>query len=182
MTERYRERLLVLDTAPAEEPLTLAEAKLYLRVDGTTEDALIAELMVAARKTAELHLKRSIITQRWRLVYDDYVEDTITLPMGPVSSIIRVTKVAADSSTEDVAAALYRLNAPKTHLCFEQLICAYQVEIVYETGYGAAEDTPAAIKQGMLAHLAELYDGRSRSLPIPPAALALYMPYREVVL
>src|SRR5688572_29997630 len=82
-----RNRLLTRVSAPASEPLTLAEAKLYLRVDHTNEDALIGDMIVAARMTAESWLKRSLISQAWKLSYDDGIPDIVWLPMGPVSSI-----------------------------------------------------------------------------------------------
>ncbi len=49
-------RKLVQASAPASEPVTLAEAKLYLRVDAATEDTLIGELITAARVAAEQYL------------------------------------------------------------------------------------------------------------------------------
>lgn len=180
MSEEYRQRRLEEATQPAEEPLSLAEAKLYLRVDASDEDALIAQMIVATRRAAEHYLRRTLVTRQWKLVYDDDAPVETHLPMGPVSAIVSVTKVAEDTTTEAVDAVLYRLNAPRTRLCFDQAIFAYLVEILYTAGYGNAAAVPAAIKQGMLSHLAELYDGRSIASGVPDSALALYLPYREV--
>ena len=51
---------LVLQTPPAAEPLALAEVKLHLKVDTAADDALIANLIVAARQAADVieHPKR----------------------------------------------------------------------------------------------------------------------------
>ncbi len=183
MTETYRDRLLVQAAAPDVEPLTLAEAKLYLRVDTTAEDALITDLIAVARQAAERHLRRSLITQQWTLAYDECLPMEVRLPMPPVQEIVRVTLVDKDGGTEDVDESLYHLNAARTKLVFEQILSAHQVEIVYQTGYGDdATDVPPGIVQGMMAHIAELYDGRSRALPVPPSAIALYQPYQEMTL
>ena len=74
-------------TAPSSEPVTLTEAKLYLRVDNTTEDALISDLIVAARMDAEKYLKRSLISQTWQLSYNEYVERAVSLPMPPIANL-----------------------------------------------------------------------------------------------
>lgn len=181
MRYEYRERLLEEFTQPSEEPLTLAEAKLYLRVDAADEDTLIASMITAARRAAEQYLRRTLVSRQWKLAYDTDIPPELRLPMGPVTGIVRVTKVAEDASTEDVDASLYALNAARTALCFDQVISAHRVEIVYQAGYGAAAAVPASIKQGMLAHLAELYDGRSLAT-LPESAASLYYPHREVTL
>ena len=49
---------LSLVVAPATEPVTLAEAKLFAKASGTTDDTLITDLIVGARKLAEEWLNR----------------------------------------------------------------------------------------------------------------------------
>ena len=63
---------LSLVTAPSEEPLTLAEAKLHCRVDISDDDALITRLIVAVRRNAEARIRRSLVTQTWDLYLDDW--------------------------------------------------------------------------------------------------------------
>ncbi|MCP5088318.1 MAG: hypothetical protein GY952_16120, partial [Rhodobacteraceae bacterium] len=55
---------------PAVEPVTLSEAKTHLRVDGADEDALIGELILAARQYQEQVTGVFPITQTWRQ-YED---------------------------------------------------------------------------------------------------------------
>ncbi len=50
-----------LITDAASEPLTTAEAKLHLRVDGSTEDTYIDNLIKAARIYCEKYTNRSFI-------------------------------------------------------------------------------------------------------------------------
>jgi len=45
------------------EPITLAEAKTYLRVDDSTEDDLISILISAARQYAERHENRLLVAR-----------------------------------------------------------------------------------------------------------------------
>ncbi len=182
MGDGYTERLLSEATPPATEPLTLAETKLYLRVDGTDEDSLISDMIVAAREAAEHYLRRSLITRQWTLAYNDCVSGRVPLPMGPVQSIVDVRMIAEDSTETIVDTSLYTLSAARTHLCFSQSVSAHRIEITYEAGYGMAADIPYPIRQGMLSHIAELFDGRAAAGFLPDSALALFLPYREVTL
>ena len=47
------------------EPLTLADAKLFCRVDNTVEDSLIQALIVAAREAAESRCNRGMTLEDW---------------------------------------------------------------------------------------------------------------------
>ena len=63
---------LVTTTAPSEEPITAAEAKIHLRVDYSTEDGLIASLITAARRQAESETGRRFVTQTLTLGLVDF--------------------------------------------------------------------------------------------------------------
>lgn len=65
-------RGLTLVTAPASEPLSLAEAKAHLRIESADDDSLISALIAAARQAAEAHMRRALITQTWRLTLDGF--------------------------------------------------------------------------------------------------------------
>jgi uncharacterized phiE125 gp8 family phage protein len=177
---RVRNRLLVRTAAPASEPLTLTETKLYLRVDHASDDALITDLIVSARTTAEEWLKASLITQSWKLAFDDHADEVIELPMGPAASIISVTAVDRDGSTQTIASGLYSLNAAKNQLMLDSPLFGFRIEIVYAAGYGDASAVPKPIKYGMLKHIAEMYDHRGGESSIPEQAVRLYLPFREV--
>lgn len=179
-----RERLLTRITAPSSEPVTLAEAKLYLRVDSTSEDSLITDLIVAARMSAEAFLKLSLITQSWKLVYNDYLDDEVVLLMPPIVSVSSVVVVNRDATTQTISSANYYLNAAKNKLLFDNYVSGFSIEITYNTGYGAAAQVPSPIKYGILAHIAAMYDERGLigQINLPPQVSSLYFPFRELTL
>lgn len=173
---------LVLAVPPATEPLTLAETKAYLRVDSSADDTLINRLITGARQAAELYLKASLITQSWQLSYDDYAPSEITLRRLPVQSITHVKTYTRDMTPSVLSAANYTLNAAKDILRIDQILVAHRVEVQYVAGFGDASAVPAPIKQGMLTHIAAMYDNRAESLEMPNSARALYDFYRMVAL
>ena len=179
-----RERRLERVTAPASEPVTLAEAKLYLRVDGTNEDSLISDLIVAARMSAESWLRLSLITQSWKLVYNDYLDSEIILPMSPIVNVSSVIVTNRDATIQTISLNNYYLNAAKNKLLFDNYVSGFSIEINYNTGYGTAPQIPQPIKYGILAHIAALYDERGLigQENLPSQVSALYSPYREVLL
>ncbi len=63
-----------LASPPATEPVTLADAKLHLRVEMamTDEDTLISSLITAARMLGEQITRRAFITQSWQTVLDSF--------------------------------------------------------------------------------------------------------------
>lgn len=80
-------------TQPAAEPVSLEEAKLYLRVDADSEDDLISSLIQAAREYVETHTRKTLIYTTYRYTMDNFpgwyglsfVAQPIELPKYPVA-------------------------------------------------------------------------------------------------
>ena len=61
---------LILVTPPAAEPVSLIEAREFLRIDDDRDTALIETLIAAARVALETRTGRVFVTQAWRYVFD----------------------------------------------------------------------------------------------------------------
>lgn len=175
-------RALSRTQQPDSEPISLAEAKLFLRVDHSDDDALIATLISAVRSHAEEYLRKSLASQTWKLTYEDYAPLCTPLPHGPVMEILSVIRRDRQGIATIVDAATYHLNARADQLHFDSMVMAYEVEVLYEAGYGEVEEVPASVRQGMLLHLATLYENRTGGIDLPAATLTLYKPHRAVYL
>ncbi len=172
---------LTLASAPATEPLTLAETKTYLKIENTNDDTLITSLITLVRKAAEDFLCASLITQSWKISYDKYAPSCVYLPMGPIIAITSVTVFARDGSSSVMAASTYYLTSGNRKLVFDASPIGHRIEIIYTAGYGTSGAyVPSPIRYGMLAHLAAVYDGRVGDRDIPKQAVEFYLPYRGV--
>lgn len=172
-------RALKRSAEPLTEPLSLAEAKLYLRIDGNAEDALVTDMIVAVREAAEDYLHKSLVTQRWTLTYESYVPSHVPLPKGPAQEVVHVKTRDRAGNEAAVGEGVYHLSAAADALHLESSVIGHEVEIAYDCGYGDAEDVPASVRQGMLVHLAALYEDRLGGLQLPAASVSLYKPHRQ---
>lgn len=91
---------LKLKTAPSVEPFTLDEAKLQLRVEVTTDDALITSLIKVARQMAESEMHRAFLTQTWQM-YLDTESAEIEIPKPPLQSIVSIKAISTVETTVD---------------------------------------------------------------------------------
>jgi uncharacterized phiE125 gp8 family phage protein len=102
---------LKLITAPTAEPVTLAEAKLVCKVDGTAEDAYITGLISAAREQAEQELGRSLATATWERVLDAFPDSGIRLGWPHVASIVSVKYIDTAGTLQTLPSTDYTLDA-----------------------------------------------------------------------
>lgn len=167
-------------TPPAYLPLTTAEAKLHLRVDGTDEDALIAAFIGAAVDTCQQITGRSLMAQAWKLTVDDFA-DEIALPWPQVQAVQAVQYKDADGATQTLATSAYELAGDKVCLVPGQEWPAVRggsgsVWINYTAGYSAGNEAaqqdavPYGIKAWLLLAVGDMYAHREASSDKPTVA------------
>lgn len=179
---------IALVTPPASEPITLSEAKAWAKIDGSDDDAQVTALISAARMAAEEYLRRSLVTQTWKLTldlccardvwWDGVIEGPISalhgglpnslpLPKGPAQSITSVVTYDLSNAATTYGASNYRVDASGDRLVLNygaiwpsNMRPQSAIEITYVAGYGAPSSVPQPIKSGMLIHVASLYEQR----------------------
>ena len=176
---------LQLVTPPAGEPISLAEAKLHLRVDGGYDDPLIGSLITAARQAAETITGRQLMTARWRLVLDAFPgpllmhagsgssfslpAHAILLAKCPVQSVVSVEYLDMNGTTQVLPASDYVLDAAceparlspvfgKTWPPTLPQIGA--VTVTFDAGYGSASEVPEGLKSWIKLRVGSLYGHR----------------------
>jgi len=165
---------LVRVTQPAEEPVTLEEAKIHLRVDATDEDALISSLIVSAREHVEGFQGRSLVTQTWRLSLDRFPRGrVIRLPRPPLQSVTSITYIDPDGNQQMLAPGAYDVDADsepgrvvlKDSAGWPDTAdMPSAVLITYEAGYGSARAVPQAVKQAMLLLIGHWHANRETAV------------------
>jgi len=94
---------LTITTPPTAEPVTLAEAKDHLRVDGTAEDAYITALIQAARAWVENFTTRQLVQATYEWTLDrlpERPEDPLRFPRSPVASVDSVEYADRDGISQ----------------------------------------------------------------------------------
>lgn len=153
-----------LIAGPGEEPVSLAEAKTWCRIDADDEDGLVNALIAAARLHVESLTGRALVTQTWRLTLDAPASLLVELPVVPVSAIVS----GPDGAVLQGDAVL--LAAPVDALSLD-----------YTAGYGAASAVPADLKTAVLALVAFWFEYRDSVTAATPAGFdRLVAGYRRV--
>lgn len=175
-------RSLTRQTPPAVEPVTLAEAKTHLRVDGNDSDAEITAMISAAREWCEQYLDRTLVHTQWVMRFDRFPVDSIAdieLPRPPVvaagvNTAVTVTYTLEGGGTAAYGTASYRVDRHSTPGAVKTLYGGTwpphlqddnSVSVTWWAGYGSSgSDVPAAIRHAMLMLVAFWYDHRGTVL------------------
>jgi len=169
---------LKVSTAPAAEPVTLAEMKIHLRVTDVDEDGYITELIQEARQFVENSTGRAIYDRSYTLnLHRGPAAMGLTeviLPRPPLDSITSVNYIDVDGnsqawtdyqvSTSDEWGRLkpdYNTSWPSVR---EQYDC---FTVVYVAGYGTAtSDFPLPLVRCMKLITGNWFENREAATPV----------------
>jgi uncharacterized phiE125 gp8 family phage protein len=154
---------------PATEPVTLAQVKLHTRISHSEDDTWLTMAIVVARQYIEKTCELSLITQTRRTTFAGFHKPWLTLAYGPTISITTIEYYDQANALQTLATYQAALESnpclivpaagqpwPST---MPNRIDA--VKVTYVAGYGAAENVPAALKQGILLLVDFWYSNRS---------------------
>jgi uncharacterized phiE125 gp8 family phage protein len=181
-----RYRSLKRATAPAVEPVTLAEAKAHCRVDASADDALIQGYITTAREWVEDYIDRSLVTQQLVMKLDAFPAE-IELPRPPMiasgtATAVTITYVTGEAGgTATLSSSEYRVDRDATPGVIRTLYAGSwpshlldqnSVTVSWWAGYGDAASVPQRVKSAILMCVHELYEKRGDGA-MPAAAMRL---------
>jgi uncharacterized phiE125 gp8 family phage protein len=183
-------------TPPVSEPITLAEAKDHLRLEGVDDDAYVTTCIRAARQHVEQVCWRGVVTQTREAVLDRFPCEPLDLPGGNLGGIVSVVYVDPEGAEQTLAPATCEadtVSEPGRLLLADgqswpATRCRWNaVRVRYTVGWEVA-DVPAPIKQALLLLVAQMYEHRVPEViggtisKVAFAVDALLDPYRLVSL
>jgi uncharacterized phiE125 gp8 family phage protein len=153
-------------TAATDTCVTLAEAKLHLKVENTTDDSLITILIKAAQDAVESFTNRVLMSTTFELQLDEFCME-IKLPVAPVSSVSSVKYYDETNSEQTMAAGNYFYSVDQEPMEIEfitsQSVYTYRqnaLNIQFVAGYANAAAVPNALKQAVLLLVGDMYENR----------------------
>lgn len=179
-----------LITAPSAEPVTLSDAKDWLKIDGNDENTLISALITSARLAVEAATGLLLLSQTWRLSFDDWPQSgRLVLTHAPMQSV--QTFRIIDSNGNAMAVPLNNLSIdivgrePRIMLKTappqrDQYLHGYALDIVF--GYADANSVPETLKLAIKMLVAFWHENRgddvaSVSRHWPDTISALLQPF-----
>lgn len=162
---------LTLVTAPAVEPVSVAEAKAHLRVDISEDDTLIGTYITAAREYAEAYAVARFVTQTWEVALDTWPGRRLELPWStPLQSVTSITYTDRDGNTGTVSSSDYIVDTRSEPGAVMlkgtaswpavDLREVNGVVVRFVTGYGLEAAVPERFKAAIKLIVGTLYENR----------------------
>lgn len=183
---------LTLVTAPDKEPVTLEDAKAQLRIDFDEDDAMLRNLIKAARQYVEGQTKKSLVSTTWDQTIDWCWPNEIRLERNPLISVDSITYNNNTSPMTTLDASKYTVVSrdhgsyivPAYNEDWPDIIAVPEaIRVRFTAGYSTI---PEPLKHAITMLVAHWYETRIPVLAgqgqvlidIPYTVEALISPYR----
>ena len=195
---------IALLVPPTAEPVSLNEAKAWLRLETPDDDTLVESLIVTARAAIEAYTGCVLVSQTWRVNLDAWPDGAsrrcfgmqrgsrdVVIPLAPVLGIVALRVFDAAGVPQVLATDSYTLHGAPDRPGLDVVAAPEPgrardgVEIDVLCGYGAPADVPQPLRQAILTLVARLYENRGDGADpsdnlLRGSAHRLIAPYRRV--
>lgn len=163
--------------------MTLEEAKAYLRLDGSGEDALLGRMVATATTLCEA-FTGTVLVRREFVETVPAARAWQRLTHAPVVAITAIEAVSAEGEAEALPADAYAIDIDASGTGWVRLTATDGLARLRVTSRaGLAEDAagiPAPLAQGVVLLAAHLFDRRETAGAPPAAIAALWRPWRRM--
>lgn len=153
---------LVQTVPPANQPISLQEAKDFMRILESDDDATIEAMIKSATSYAENFTNRQFETATFELFAEHWTQD-ITLPKNPIKDLQKIEYMDNNGVYQILDSANYYLygeydifkvhfDKTESHKCHKNAI-----KYTFESGY---DNVPEEIKSFILVMVSTLYENR----------------------
>lgn len=157
-------------TPPAQNPVTLAEAKKQARIYHDFDDDQVTMMIESATAIVEQYLQRKLITQTWKMFLDSFPVE-IKVLFGDLQSVTHVKYTDSDEAQSTFDSSKYLVDTDskpgriilKTNETWPTDVLSPKnpIEVQFVTGYGDnTTDVPQDIRNAILWITSYLYKYR----------------------
>lgn len=174
-------------------PVSLDNVKIQLKLSGTDEDDFLESLIKTASLFFESFTKQTLITDTYKTYRT--VWDIFQLRRCPLQSIESIKYFDTEGVLQTLDSGNYYIvkNNFFGKVAFDESFESpslrnrpQQIEIEFKVGFGdTTDDIPADIQQGLLEHIAYMYENRGdciddacSNIAIPNSTKMAYMKYK----
>ncbi|PCJ18008.1 MAG: hypothetical protein COB02_11810 [Candidatus Cloacimonadota bacterium] len=173
--------------ASISDPVSINEIKLHLRIDDSTEDSYLVDLIKAATEKIEDFLQRSLITKTVEVYFSGF-QNYMELPLPTLQVVNSIKYYDCDGVLQTLDPSNYVVNdLEDPSYIYKASSGSYPstkdvhnaVIINFDCGYGDESKVPLRIKQAIMLVVGYLYQNREdHAGKIPVQAENLVFDYR----
>ena len=157
--------------------ISLKFAKQYLRVEHNQDDEMIQNMLEMAIIAAENYIGLVLEDSSFKMTIHDALPNKIKFINAPIIKIDSFKLYKTNNEFIELKEDSFTLDHFAEVIILKTSYVIKKAEIIYRAGY---ENIPAPIRQGILEHLAKLYDLRGGDNALPISAKSLYQAYKRV--
>jgi uncharacterized phiE125 gp8 family phage protein len=160
----------ILLRAPAVEPVTLDEARSFLRVEHNGEDEVIAALVAGSRIHVESQTRRALITQSWRITADAWpLDGRLTILPAPLQALTAAREIALEQRARELSTQVliaeqgrWYTALPRPLFALAFIVYVWKVVVFDKVlGLGSTDPLSGDVAQWAMIVLTAYFGGRS---------------------